>query len=437
MHSAKRRFSGSLAKVAPERQMAKTASPMNRNLRGWLARGPFAIAASTLQGGMNFLIVLFLTYRYGLEDTGEYRMLFSWYSLFALASLLESNKVFIRHIVEEDRDSLTAVFFSRFPFSLGAFLLGAAGWLTGSLTGWFEIPAMLVVVSAISAIAYPFDLYLPQLQAQGSFFRLFCMEFVKYVGALVLFLVLIESGQSLGNALLAQIGLIASANVLYFLSLCAPRIRFRWGISNLTQLVRLPAARDARTYSFSNMLPASLEHVDKLLVGVVFGLEWLGAYTLAYSMGRFVYNIAKPALYIYYRRFVTEMPGWGILRKVAWSATLFGLCLAAMFWISLSYVPAMDRFASGRWATTILFAGYGLGMVHAIYSQAFALNKDSVAHHSFKAHLIATAASALFLGLALLVPPAPALILLALQYPVRDVLSVLLMDRYRRAARPS
>ena len=72
-------------------------------------------------------------------------------------------------------------------------------------------------------------------------------------------------------------------------------------------------------------------------------------------------------------------------------------------------------------------------MLHALYAQAFALNHQSGAGQALKAHLLATMASLILLGCALASPPATALVLLALQYPLRDGLSVLLMAHYRAA----
>src|SRR5690606_21263964 len=136
------------------------------------------------------------------------------------------------------------------------------------------------------------------------------------------------------------------------------------------------------TYSIANLVPASLEHIDKLLVGWVFGLEFLGAYALAYTTGRFLYNSLKPALYIYYRRFVDRMPGWRLLRFVGAGFTLFGIVNATIFVLAIIYVPEMHRFEMGAPATVILFLSYGIGIVRAIYGQAFALNKDSDARHT-------------------------------------------------------
>ena len=124
----------------------------------WLAKGPFAIAAAALQGGMNYVIVLYLAFGDGLAATGEYRTLFSCYSLMALACLLESNKVFIRSIVAQDRASTSAIFWNRVVFAWGAFAIVLAVFSAGlaSGRGWLTPP--IVAIAFVAADVNPFHL---------------------------------------------------------------------------------------------------------------------------------------------------------------------------------------------------------------------------------------------------------------------------------------
>lgn len=395
------------------------------------------MAAAALQGSMNYAIVLYLSFGASLAATGAYRTLFSYYSLLALATMYESNKVFLRAVVDGDREAGTAVFANRLVFGFAAFVVVLAAWGIDRAVGAGWVPDVLAPIALISAIVYPFDLYIADLQAGRRFQRLFLVEVVKYALALGSFVALFAGGAGVPGAVLGQLVVLGACNIGFFFLHSRGRVDFgsipgRWGA-----MLRSPAAGQARTYSYANMFPASLEHVDKLLVGQVFGLAFLGVYTLAYSTGRFLYNTLKPALYIYYRRFVDEMPGWRLLRRVSGAFTVLGLLCAAAFLLAVEFVPGMARFRDGRWVTVILFLGYGLGILHAVYSQAFSLNKESVAAQSFKAHALSTAASIVFLLAALVSRPAVALVLLALQYPLRDGLSVLLMDRYRRRASSS
>lgn len=414
-----------------------TAMPAGRRRAAamdWLAKGPFAIAAAALQGSMNYAIVLYLTFAANLTATGEYRTLFSYYSLIALACMVESNKVFIKSVVAGDRDGTTAIFANKLVFGTGTLVVLSAVWGVGRLLGRHWLPDVLVVIAAISAVIYPFDLYISNLQAGRRFRRLFLVESVKYGSAFATFIGMVAGGWSVTSAVLAQLCVLGACNVAFFLLHSRGWVAFGTIPGRIVALIRAPAASQARTFSFANMLPASLENVDKLLVGHVFGLAFLGVYTLAYSTGRFVYNTLKPAMYVYYRRFVDAMPGWPLLRRVALIFTVLGAVNAAVFLVAIEYIPALAAFRAGRWATAILFLGYGIGILNAIYSQAFALNRDSIASQALVATVQSTGVSLVILAVALASPPATALILLALQYPVRDGLSVAFREQIARRA---
>jgi hypothetical protein len=421
-----------MSHAPPDRKDPEGRPGRRSALLHFVAKGPFAVAAASLQGAVNYFIVVYLTYGEGLAEAGAYRTLFSYYGLLGLASMFETNKVFIRSIVAEDAHATTALFANRLLFSGSAFVVIAVAYFVAAAAGIDGPSGDLVWIAAVSAIVYPLDSYISLLQARGRFYALFATEFLKYGSALAAFLLALHLGADIGEAILAQLGAMAVCHAIFFAATVRKLIDFGMIRHRFVALVRSQPAAQARTYSLANIFPSSLEHVDKLLVGWVFGLEFLGIYTLAFSTGRFVYNTMKPALYIYYRRFVDRMPSWKLLRLVSLLFTFAGLAMAALFLAALEYFPQqLGPFRSGASATVILFASYGVGILHAIYVQAFSLNKDSVAGQALHASALATLASLLFLGAALVSEPQVALVLLALQYPVRDGLSTLLLARYR------
>lgn len=414
------------AQEAPERRSRRRAA-----VGHFVRNAPFAIAASSLQGAVNYVIVVYLAYAASLHATGEYRTLFSCYSLIGLAAMYETNKVFIRSIVADDHEATTALFANRLVFTIGTFLIIAAAWGIARALGSDAVPDSILWIAAISTVIYPLDSYLSLMQARERFNLLFLSELVKYSLALGVFIGAMQWGFSVEQAMFGQLGAMALCHILYFSLVTRTFVDFGLVRRRLVAMLRSNPARQARLYSFANLVPASLEHIDKLLVGMVFGLEFLGVYTLAYSTGRFLYNTFKPALYIYYRRFVDKMPGWRLLRFVGAGFTLFGIANAIIFMLALAYIPAMHRFQSGAVTTVILFLAYGIGIVRAVYGQAFSLHKDSDARHALWASVQATMLSLVCLAAALLSSPPVALVLLALQYPIRDGLTVLLMSYYR------
>lgn len=420
--------------IASLRSYAEQAR-LQKRLGHFVRNAPFAIAASALPGAVNFVITVYLAYAAGMAETGEYRILYSCYVLLGLAAMLETSKVFIRAIVSNDHEATTALFANRLLFTLGAFLLVVVGYCIGRLVGAHTITGSVVAVAALSVVIYPLDSYQSLLQARGRFNLLFVSELFKYGLAFAAFVVAMELGFSVAQAVIAQLCTIALCHIAYFSLVTRTFVDFGLVRSRFMSMIRSGPAKQARIYSYATLAPGSLEHVDKFLVGWVFGLEFLGVYTLASTTGRFLYNTLKPALYIYYRRFVDRMPGWRLLRFMAAGFTLFGIVNAIIFLLAIAYIPAMHRFESGAIATVILFLSYGIGIMRAIYGQAFTLNKNSDASHALSAAVQATLFSVILLGTALMSPPMLALALLALQYPVRDGLTIFLMNRYRVRAR--
>lgn len=398
---------------------------------GWLAKGPFAIIAASLQGGVNYLIILYLSFSRDLSATGEYRTLFSYYSLLALASMPESNKVFIKAVVADDVPSATALFINRLACGFAVLAAIVVTRLITDQMGHPMVSSTLLGIALLSAIVYPFDLYIALLQAQRRFRMLVLVECIRYGGALACFMSAIASGKSITYAIFVQLGFMGLSMAVFYIIFSRDWLDLALVRKAGFRLVGRPASRQARALSFANFLPSSLDSVDKLAVGKVFGLHVLGVYTLAYSTGRFLYNILKPAMYVYYRRFVDAMPGWPLLRRVSGGFTLFGAVTAVIFLVLVAYVPAMAKFEEGKWTTVILFLSYGVGILSAVYGQAFALNKETNAAHAVLGNAFGTLVALGLMCIALLQSWPIAAVLLALQYPVRDGLSVLMLHWLR------
>jgi O-antigen/teichoic acid export membrane protein len=294
------------------------------------------------------------------------------------------------------------------------------------------VPPVMLILAAICLFIYPLDIYRAQLQATQRFHFILGAELAKHLVALAAFLILIAQGQSLEIAIISQFSVIAIFHIIYFILFAGKHINFQNILADLRRRLALSAPKQARTYSLAAMLSASLEHIDKILVGWVFGLEFLGLYTLAFSTGRIFYNMLKPAFYIYYRRFVDTMPSRDLLVKTGIAFSVLGAICATLFLLATAHIPAMSKFEDGSAVTVILFLSYGIGIVRALYYQAFALNRASVARHALIASTQAACVSLVLLALALSMPPAAALLMLALQYPVRDGLTVALLARRQR-----
>lgn len=401
----------------------------------FIRNAPLSMLAAAIPGAVNYGILVFLTRDPGFEEAGNFRLMLSIYGLIGLAAMAETHKIYVRSIVAGDESALAALWLNRLIFAALPFVILLAGFYGGPYFGIWEIPASYLGIAAISVVVYTTDFYIGRLQARALFGRLFVIELAKYTAALAVFLFAIHETGSVETAVLMMLTSIAITNC--FLTLICTKMLLNFGRPKraIALLLQSNPARQARTYSFANMLPASLEHIDKLLVGWIFGLELLGIYALAFSTGRLVYNVIKPSFYIYYRRFVGLIPSRSTFWKIGIAATIVGGLLAASFWLIINHWPAMERFKPGAVVTILLFWGYGIGIVRAVYVQAVTLNRDSIPIHTWRASLSACLLTIPLLLAALSFKPAIALTLLALQYPARDLATICLLARYRRLSK--
>jgi hypothetical protein len=421
--------------TAPGGLLAKiVALSQKSGLRRLLRHGPFAIAASSLPGAVNYVAILYLTYAFSAQETGAYRLLFSWFALYGLASMYESNKVFIRSIAEDDRSAIGALFATQMTFAVGVFLATLAVWGVARAVG-HPIPDGLVWISLISVFFYPTNAYQALYQVRSWFTLFFGTELLKYGVALAVLLSMLHFGFSVMQAVLAQFVCMAAFHVVFFTVSVAGSLDWKALFQNWWSLLFAPASREARSLSLANFLPSTLEHIDKMVIGAVFGLKTLGLYTLGFSTGRFIYNALKPALYIYYKRFVSHMPTARVLLWLGVGFTVFGALLSAVFLVAVAHLPALKPFRGSEMVTVILFLSYGVGMVDAVYLQAYSINKHTNSRHVLIANTIASVACLGLFGAAALLAGPISLALFALHYPLRHGLSVLLVARLRNSSR--
>jgi hypothetical protein len=394
---------------------------------------PLAILTSSLPGLVNYVIILFLTAHHSLEHVGEYRLLISYLGLVGLASFPETSKIQVRARALGDARASAVLFFTR---CYGIGLVTMTLWCVHALelaTGSAILPAGLLGVATVACLALPAELFLSHLQAERRFALLAGISAVKYLSSLAVFVTLALGGYSIQVAVMAQITTMAAFNVAFFATWLGPAVAVNArAVWSPAALARDRRAQEAITLSVANWLPGSLEHLDKMVIGYLFGLQALGLYTLAFSTGRFLYNSLKPAFYIYYRQFVDKLPGRRLLQRVTVAFTLLGAALLAAFLAAVYHVPAFAAFEGGEAVVGILFMSYGIAMADAVYTQSYGINRDAKARHLLVANLIISVACLVLFSMSAFVSLAWAQILCALHYPLRHAGTLFALSRLRR-----
>lgn len=399
----------------------------------FLRNAPLAIISSSLPGFVNYAAILFLTAQHSFEDVGEYRLLLSYFTLMGLLSLMESNKVQVRASAADDTGTSASIFVARSYGMIFCTLITALAVLYDGSAHQLGLPDNLLLVAVLACVYYPTDLLTSTFQAKKRFGQLAALTFLKYLLALAVLVASLYAGYGVVFATLAQLAAMTLVNLVFFLWWLGRPVLGALGWNNLNPLSlgKDGNIRDAFTLSIAKILPSTLEHADKMIIGYVFGLETLGLYTLAFSTGRFIYNALKPAFYIYYRHYVDALPAKRLLNYVMIAFSLFGIGLSVIFYFCTLYIPAFGKFAGAEAVVYIFFLSYGIAMVDAIYTQSYGINKNAQTRHFLIANTsVSLACYALFASCAVL-PAKWAMIACALHYPLWHAGTVWMLSRLR------
>jgi hypothetical protein len=126
------------------------------------------------------------------------------------------------------------------------------------------------------------------------------------------------------------------------------------------------------------------------------------------------------------------MPTGRLLIWVGLGFTVFGAGLAAVFLGAVHFLPIMSKFKGAQAVTVILFLSYGVGMIDAVYVQAYAINKATNSQHVLIGNTLASVACLGLFGVAAFCQAPLALVLCAFHYPLRHAASVLIIRHLRR-----
>ncbi len=416
-----------------------TADNMRTRLRAEVAflarKGPASLGASIMPGLVTYAIIVYLTYASGATSAGEYRLVLSIFAVAALFSLSETGKVVVRAVALDDKEALTSVILGRIGFAvvlaslagICAFAFGLPSVMAGQAVGQVHIALL-----ALGLTHGVFDSWLAVLQGRGAFGRSFIFAVLKYGSSLLAFTLLLLAGFSLASSALVQLGMMTLFNIICFFGLVVPRLKLPSTRAEASAMVKRTEPREGFVLSLANFLPGSMEHVDKFVVGAVFGLEALGLYTLCLSTARLLDNGLKPSLYIYYRRFASSLPTGKVLWLAGIAFTALGVvCTLIFIWLTAN-IPALAKFRGGEFIAAAVFLSYGVAMADSIYSQAYAIYPGTRSYHLLYANVAScVAVFACYLPFSLL-PTAVALVAFALSQGFRHAATLLMLVALRR-----
>lgn len=418
--------------------MTEAVAPSSKAWRSTLLRqGPLAVFASSMPGAVNYAIILLLTYVSSSADVGTYRLMYSYFALAGLLAVCDSNKVYIKTIVAGDLAGSTDVFMNQCAFAIAIAGLASLAAIADASFGIGLVDDAIPWVALIAAVATPTQAYMSYFQARGRFVALALTEGLKYGAALLSFAAATSSGLDIVTAMYWQLGTMAAFNLALFCSTAHHFIDFRSLINSPFSLLGgNSAAGTARALSLGTVLPGALEHLDKVMLSISHGLAAVGVYTLGFSTGRFIYNAMKPALYVFYRGFVEAIPSAKTLWRIFFAFSVFGVILSLAFAMALN-IPGLDKFRDTQVVTYILFSSYGVAMVDAVFTHAYAINKNKNPKHVLIGNTLSGLLCLPLFAFAMQLPTALAMIAFALHYPLRHAAAVGLINSLDKRPRKS
>ena len=388
---------------------------------------PWAVLASLCAGLSNYLIIILLSQYYGLATGGEFRLLLSIVGLLTLFTLAEADKVAIRHLVMGKQGVIWPLVVSRMQFSL---IGTAVGMITAAILyrKGQEIWLGILTASLLLPLAFPTDLYAQIVQSRRNFRKAALQSFIKY--AILTSLALFAGIWSV--TMFAFVG-------AYYLCLTAINTFFLF----LQPETFEPSSSEAPLYrreslqlSVAGLFPVVLEHSDKLLISYYLGFEKLALYTIGVSTGRLISNVIKPTMAVYFPVLVTDRFSVGLLLTTFGALTVAGIGASWPLSYYFSHVLGAE-YAEAYPLAAIIIAGLGVYFISVVVYYSSVYHKDAKLSVPIMTSFLSAVVTFTYLMLSLKFGGKYALVLGAVSYPLRDLLTFVLTMTLSKKAQTS
>ncbi|NNE23343.1 MAG: oligosaccharide flippase family protein [Rhizobiales bacterium] len=388
---------------------------------------PWALITSLCAGLSTYLILLILSQNYGLETSGQFRLLLSIVALIGLASLAETGKILIKNIVIGVSGLIRPLIANRLKWSLLGMTAGIVIALVMFNKG-DELALPVLVASLLMPVSQSTRLFMQINQAKKQFRLNAGYNVLKFGSLVVLALVLAQLKVEPAYIFVSYFLLTAAFHVFY---ITRQAETFEPPIAEprpyVTQSIKLSA---------SGLLPAITEHMDKFLVSYFFGLETLGLYTIAVSTGRLILNIVKPVLTIYFGSFVNQILRKDLIVLIFVLLTCVGLALASLVKFYYIYVLP-DKYLDGYPVSAVILCGLGCYTIGVVSYYSAVFHRESSITIPTLANVFTFGAMALYWITALIWGGSWTLILFAASYPLRELSNLIFITLLKARMEPA
>jgi len=386
-------------------------------IRYTLSHAPWAIIATLSAGLSKYVIVILVAKFYGLATGGQFRLLLSIFGILALFTLVDSGKVAIKYLVQNESGVIRTLYLQRLRWSLLGLAtgLGLAAW---NYTKGNEVWLPILVAAFCLPLAGPASLFIQINQAHKQF-RLNAFYFVLKWGTITLAMFALAFLQVNPVWLMsAYFVLGASFNLLYF---------SRQDEVYQPENDNKPVYRRASLQlSGSGVFPVLLDNADKFLVSYFFGLEVLGLYVIGVSTGRLFLNFVKPTLTIYFPLLVKHRFAPSLLIGGFAGLSVVGIVAALLMPYYFEYVLGSEYLVAYPFASVIV-SGLGIYFVGVIFYYSAVYHKDSSAEIPAITNVVTAILIIAYMLAALKFGGEYALLLCAASYPLRELVKIVMI----------
>jgi O-antigen/teichoic acid export membrane protein len=374
----------------------------------------------------SFAMSILLTRSLSIENYGEYRLLLSYMGVFALFSLPEASQILIKYVPRGHDNALKALLNQRIKFSIIASLIlfCYCGYLFYEGETWNTF----FIIALFLPFYYAFNLFHPYLIAKQNFKLLNQLFVLRSLIQLLAVYVGLLFVQNVMIVLVCFIASLSLSNVLFYFII---KKKYFKEISNIRTDERINKffRKHALLLSLVGVLPIIIENIDKILIANHIDLKSVAVFSIGILLGKAVNSFFKP--------FISTLSAKLVFNTINKRQYLLILIFGTLFGVITSFIliPKTiiffygDKYVESIIFSQVLICSLGIYFFHSLYYNQIMFNKKKSIKTIYINNVVIPLALLLLLYafMTLECSAKTKLLLISLLYPIRLVLSIILI----------
>jgi O-antigen/teichoic acid export membrane protein len=372
----------------------------------------------------SFLMSIVLTKNLSLDGYGEYKYSISVFAIFALFSLPEASQIIVKYVPRGFDNALISLLKLRVNFSLiGSLFLCLVG-----VYFYFKSESFLFyfILAFFLPFYYGFNLFNPYLQAKENFRLLNILFVIRATCQLLAILIAFLFLDSFLYILAIYIISYSTCNFLFFLY-----VKKIYQLKNEIQNPKITKFFRKQVFLLSlvGILPIIQENIDKVLIAKYIDFNSLAVFSIGILIGKTVNGFFKPFISTFSAKLVSKTFNKRQYTFVFLGGTIFGVVLSLFIIPFLITTIYGNKYEGSILFSQIMICSLGIYFFHSLYYNQTMFNKKKTIKSIYVNNLCTPflLLVILFIFLNMETSNVNRLILITLLYPIRLVISVLLI----------